>query len=195
MKLILASSSPRRSTLLTEADIHFDIVIPDVDEETNPALSPKENAESIALRKAEAVAAKHPERPVLAADTMVVLDDRIIGKPVDVEDAKNMLRALSGRTHSVLTGIAVAHDTRGLKWTHVEETRVTFHHVDSSAIEKYVAGGEPMDKAGGYAIQGGAKGWIAGFYGSYTNIIGLPMEPLLDAFKRFGYNFATNKGE
>ncbi len=184
--LALASGSPRRKDLLAEAGYRFDIIPSDADETFDPTLSPKKNAALVAERKAEVVATAHPDRPILAADTIVVLDGEVIGKPVDERDARNMLARLSGATHTVYTGLALIHKQKGTRFVHVEGSEVRFHPVPEEAIAAYVATGEPMDKAGAYAIQGGAAAWIAGFDGSRSNIIGLPMEVVTDALRRFG---------
>lgn len=186
-KIILASASPRRAKLLTERGIPYDVIPSSVNEESDPDLSPEENARVIAIRKADAVAEKYPGRLTLAADTIVVLDDTVLGKPADAEDAKKMLRALSGREHTVMSGIALVCPRKGVRWSHVEKSGVRFHHVPGADIDDYVAGGEPLDKAGAYAIQGGAGKWIESYSGSLSNIIGLPMEPLLQALETLGY--------
>ncbi len=189
MKLILASASPRRAQLLSEANIPFDIHPSHVDESFDPSIAPDENARIVAIRKGEEIAIKFPRQPVLAADTIVVLEEKVIGKPVDENDAVRMLMNLSGREHIVYTGVALIDNSRSVNWSHVEKSSVFFKKVDRLSIQRYVATGEPMDKAGAYAIQGGAKGWIERFEGSKTNIIGLPMEPVMAAFKTFGYDF------
>lgn len=189
MKLILASASPRRAKLLSEANISFDVRPSHVDESFDPLAPPDENARLVAIRKASEVAKALPHQPTLAADTIVVLDEKVIGKPGDEEDAVRMLVNLSGRGHIVYTGVALIDKSREINWSHVEKSSVFFKMVDRVSIERYVATGEPMDKAGAYAIQGGAKGWIERFEGSETNIIGLPMEPVMAAFKAFGYDF------
>jgi len=186
MPLLLASSSPRRAQLLREAHIPFDVVTPQVDEIVDPALPPEENARALAQLKGEAAARHHPNRLILTADTLVVLGDEIIGKPVNQNDAIAMLQRLANAEHRVLTGLQLRNDSAGGLWSHVETTVVRFHPVTRSAIEGYVATGEPMDKAGGYAFQGGARGWIKSFDGSQSNIIGLPLEPLLPQLAFFG---------
>lgn len=184
--LILASGSPRRRELLAEAGIPFAVHPSDADETLDPALSPEGNALALAFKKADAVAHRFPDDVTLAADTMVVLGDDIIGKPVDEADARSMLARLSGETHVVVTGVALVRPADRLRWSGAAVSRVTFRPVAAAAIAAYVATGEPMDKAGGYAIQGGAAGWIERFEGSRTNIIGLPMELVADALSRFG---------
>lgn len=195
MRLVLASSSPRRARLLKEAGLEFDIAPSSAPEDIDPALGPEENARLIALRKAGDVAASRPDDAVLAADTMVVVDDEVLGKPADEDDARRMLKKLSGREHRVVTGVAVICPARGEEWDHVEVSRVRFRKVPEEAVDEYVESGEPMDKAGGYAIQGGAGEWIEGYEGSLTNIIGLPMEPLIEELERLGFETSRGGGE
>lgn len=173
--------------LLAEAGIGFTAAAPEVGEDIDPSLTPEENARVIAVRKADAVAPEYPDDFVLAADTMVVLDGEIIGKPVDAADAKRMLSKLSGREHMVITGFAIVRGRDSYHDSRVEASYVLFKPVPRNVIEEYVAGGEPLDKAGAYAIQGKFAKWIAGYRGSYTNIIGLPMESLAYALKRAGF--------
>jgi len=188
MKLILASTSPRRAALLAEAGVAFTTVAPEVGEEIDPDLKPEQNARLIAMKKASAVAGKYPDGLVLAADTMVVLDGEIIGKPIDPHDARMMLSKLSGREHTVLTGFSLMMERGGYHSSHVESSFVKFKKLPERVIEEYVATGEPLDKAGAYGIQGSFREWIAGYRGSYTNIMGLPMEPLAEALKTAGFN-------
>ncbi|MBI4667397.1 MAG: septum formation protein Maf [Nitrospinae bacterium] len=192
-KVILASSSPRRAALLNDAGVEFDIVKPDIDETPDPALTPEENARFIALRKAEAVAQTVREGVVLAADTMVVIDHEIIGKPVDATDARKMLQRIAGREHKVVTGVSIICEGSRRRWAHVEVSFVRFKPVADGDIEAYVNTGEPLDKAGAYAIQGGAAGWIDGYSGSLTNIIGLPMEQVACALESMGVKVSRGR--
>lgn len=187
LKLILASASPRRAKLLTEAGIAFDIVTPEVDETFDPGISPAENAVRVALLKADSVSVRYPDFLTLAADTIVILDGEIMGKPEDEKRAREMLARLSGREHEVITGMAIVHIGSQIRWSVSESSMVRLAEISSAEIEKYVSEGEPMDKAGGYAIQGGAKRWVVRHTGSYTNIIGLPMEALKEAFDELGF--------
>ena len=164
----------------------FDIKPPSVDENIDLSKTPEENARIIALEKAKDVGAQYQDRVVLAADTIVALGDSIIGKPVDKTDAQRILTTLSGKTHRVITGVVMVHVSQRASWTHTETSYVTFREISAQMIADCIDTGEPMDKAGGYAIQGGAKDWIEGYEGSLTNIIGLPMEPLAEAFAQFG---------
>jgi septum formation protein len=174
MRIVLASQSPRRAALLEMAGIAFDVDPADVDESVREGERPEPYVRRIARAKAETTAARHPGRVVLAADTTVVLDGAILAKPVDRADAARMLRALAGRDHEVLTGVAIARD--GRVDDHVESTRVTFAPMTEAEIASYVASGEADDKAGAYGIQGLAACFIPRIDGSYSNVVGLPVE-------------------
>lgn len=180
-RLILASSSPRRKELLGELNIPFEIISPDTDETAWPNETPASFALRMAHEKAEAVAnsldAPHTFT-ILAADTVVVLNGSILGKPADKEDAMRMLRDLSGNEHTVITGVCIMHRENGRELYHGDAVRtsVTFREVGDDEIITYVESGEPMDKAGAYAIQGGAAGMVDHTDGSYSNVVGLPME-------------------
>ena len=167
--LILASASPRRAELLRLAGFTFDVLVADVDETVHPGESPEASVRRVAERKAEAVRPRAGKRPVLAADTAVVVDDLILGKPADAADATRMLRLLSGRTHVVMTGVCVDGVSE------VESTEVEFSRLTDDEIAWYVASGEPMGKAGAYAIQGLASRFITRIHGSYSNVVGLPI--------------------
>ncbi len=171
-KLILASCSPRRSELLTVAGIPFDTVSPDVDE---TCTLPADQAVAVlSARKAEAVGNLFPGRFILAADTLVSLNGRSLGKPSDETDAVNMLHMLSGRTHQVFTGVSV-RSSSGVIFTETDRSDVTFCPLSEKEILAYVRSGEPMDKAGAYAVQGRASLWISRLEGSYSSVIGLPL--------------------
>jgi septum formation protein len=180
--LILASASPRRQELLRNADIPFTVQPANINETPLAGESPRDCAERLAREKALAVFQNRPKNYVLGADTIVVVDDAILGKPRDGEDAVRMLRLLSGRTHAVITGVcivgpaasgqgAVASDIK----TASETTLVTMCEISDDEIREYVATGEPMDKAGAYAIQGVASRWIPRIEGDYSNVVGLPV--------------------
>jgi septum formation protein len=173
MRLILASASPRRAELLSSAGFSFDVEPADVDETRRQGEAPHAYAQRIARDKATAVAARQPERIVIAADTIVVQDGTVFGKPADRAHAARMLRALSGRVHEVLTAVVVAH--RGGLDEHLESTRVTFAAMTPAEMDWYVASGEADDKAGAYAIQGLAARFIPRIEGSYSNVVGLPI--------------------
>jgi septum formation protein len=185
--LILASASPRRAELLTAAGIPFEIRPAHIDETARRGEDPRTYASRVAVEKAQAVAAQSPGRPVLAADTVVVIDGQILGKPIDADDARRMLRLLSGRTHEVLTAVALIarNDTEGdfpgdagkspPVSLLVEVTAVEFAALDKAEIDWYVGTGEPADKAGAYAIQGFASRYVIRIEGSYSNVVGLPV--------------------
>ncbi|MGE0102555.1 MAG: nucleoside triphosphate pyrophosphatase [Blastocatellales bacterium] len=170
--LILASASPRRAELLKAAGIEFNVRVADVDESILPGESPADYVLRLSIDKARAVA--RPGEIVLGADTTVVIDEIIAAKPVDLEDARRMLRALSGRWHEVLTGVTIVAGDQTISG--VETTRVSFIEMSDSEIEWYIGTGEPMDKAGGYGIQGFASRFIDRIEGSYSNVVGLPVE-------------------
>jgi len=193
-KLVLASTSPRRRELLAMAGVEFIVSPPGVGEDFLPDIGPRENAERIAMDKAMAASGLYPDDPVLGADTVVVLGGQVIGKPVDAQDAERMLSALSGNEHQVVTGFAIAHGAKGLYYKSSVVTLVRFKKIPAFWIREYVAGGEPLDKAGAYAIQGGAGEWVESYSGSYTNIIGLPMEAVREAFWRLGLDVFPAEG-
>jgi septum formation protein len=172
--LILASSSPRRRELLTAAGIAFTVQPADVDETHRAGESPEAFTQRLAREKAEAIFANHPNATVLGADTIVVCDAEILGKPSDETDAARMLKKLSGRDHQVITGVALVSPS-GTQ-TRAETTTVSMRKISEEEIQNYIATGEPMDKAGAYAIQGGAAPFITQIDGDYTNVVGLPVK-------------------
>ena len=173
MRLILASSSPRRHELLTQIGLTFDIIPAHIDETRRAAEYPTAYVQRLALEKAETIHALHPGTFVLGADTTVEIDGHALEKPADRADAERMLRALSDRTHHVHTGLALLspHSQR----THLETTSVTFSAVDEPELQHYLDSGEPYDKAGAYGIQGYAARWIPRIDGDYFNVMGLPL--------------------
>lgn len=171
-KLLLASGSPRRLDILRAAGIDPEVSPVDA-EELKEGLTPKELVRQNALLKAGAAAALHPGRVILAADTLVALGPLPLGKPLDEDDACRMLTMLSGRTHSVFTGVAVW--VNGELLSDVAESRVTFRELTGAEIAEYVASGEPLDKAGAYAVQGIGAALVSGIEGDFDNIVGLPM--------------------
>lgn len=184
-KLILASESPRRRALLEKLGISFDVVLNDVDESVGAELPPQDVVCFLAERKARSAAQRHPASLVLAADTVVVLDDRILGKPESASDAARMLNELSGRTHQVYTGVALVHRESGRVVVDYEKTGVTFDHLESAEVESYVADGSPLDKAGAYGIQDD-RGclFIRGISGDYYTVVGLPLNLLYRLIKQ-----------
>lgn len=173
MRLVLASSSPRRRELLTAAGFAIDIDPADVDESQWPGEAPRAYVERLARAKAAAVAARHPGRLVVAADTTVAVEAQILAKPEDAADAARMLLLLSGRPHDVFTGVAVARDDDVRAG--VDATVVTMRSISDTEIAAYIETGEPLDRAGAYAIQGGAAPFVTGIAGAYDNVVGLPL--------------------
>lgn len=178
-KIILASGSPRRRELLSAMGCEFTVLAPDVDE--NVQGRARDIVGVLAERKGRAAARLcRGGEIVIAADTLVSLDDHPLGKPKSDAEAAAMLRALSGRSHEVCTGLCVIDTAAGRMTVDVECTRVTFRPLSDEEIAAYVATGEPRDKAGAYAIQGGAAAFVSGYDGSYNNVIGLPTEKLAE---------------
>ena len=171
--IVLASASPRRQELLRSAGISFAVQAADIVEDPLPGEGAKECAERLAREKALAVANCRPGDVVLGADTVVVIDGQMLAKPVDAADAFRMLRLLSGRVHQVITGVCLV--VRGQPAVGSETTLVTMSEISDEEIREYVASGEPMDKAGAYAIQGRASRWIPRIEGDYSNVVGLPV--------------------
>ena len=169
----MASRSPRRAELLTSAGYDFEVVPADIDERALDRETPAVYVRRLAREKAFRVHRDHPASVVLGADTVVVIDTVMLGKPADETDAAGMLRRLSGRSHEVLTGVAL--HTRNAQQCDVESTRVTFRELTAAEVAWYVASGEPDGKAGGYAIQGRASRFVIRIEGSYTNVVGLPI--------------------
>lgn len=190
MRLILASSSPRRLELLRAAGFCAEPFSPDVDETPRAGEDAGDLVLRLAKDKMRSVSAAHPAAWVLAADTVVVLDGGILGKPGDEEEARHMLGALSGREHEVITGFALGHGPQ--EYLRAVRTRVRFRKLGEEEIAAYVQSGEPMDKAGGYGIQAGAAHMVLAIEGSYTNVVGLPMAEVVQALKEFGIPSGSN---
>ncbi|NLP43953.1 MAG: septum formation inhibitor Maf [Peptococcaceae bacterium] len=192
--LVLASASPRRRELLRQWGYEFELVNAPVSEDLAEDLSPEEAVQALARRKALTGykvwndKGGSPQDLVLAADTIVVLGEKILGKPSDEEDAYTMLKALSGQTHQVMTGIALATEIENKVQIEsaVDVTTVTFRKINEQEIREYIASGEPMDKAAAYAIQGEGGKFVSGLQGSATNVIGLPMELLVARLEQKG---------
>lgn len=188
MKLILASSSPRRAEILRNAGFDFKILSSAVDETPLPGEMPVDLVRRLAEAKAALVSGRVVGPAILiAADTTVVLEDRILGKPRNLDDARGMLVRLSGRTHSVHTGISLLRLPGGEHRSAVETTLVTFAKLSPGTISDYLASGEPMDKAGGYAIQGRAGRFIPRIEGCYFNVMGLPLARLCELLRELGW--------
>jgi septum formation protein len=181
-KLLLASSSPRRSQILQMVGWPFEPGPIEIDESLRDGESAREYVSRLAAAKARASAEVHAHRPVLAADTTVVVDEHILAKPADVDDGKRMLRLLQGRWHQVLTGIALLTETA--TEVDVEMTEVRFAPMSEAEIDWYVKTEEPMDKAGAYAIQGKGARFIEGIKGDYLNVMGLPLRLLYEMIRK-----------
>lgn len=173
--LVLASASPRRSEILRAVGWPFESIPADVDETQRPGEAPDDFVRRLARDKAEAIAATRLFGLVLGADTTVVVDGDVLGKPRDADDARRMLRALGGRTHEVLTGVALIRAESGRTAIGVERTRVRFAEMDEAEIAWHVETGDVLDKAGAYAVQGRAALFIEGIEGDYWNVVGLPV--------------------
>jgi len=181
-RLILASGSPRRRTLLSQAGLEFEIRPPDIDEQALPGEGPEALVIRLAEAKAGAVAdalEANARRWILGSDTVVVLGEEIIGKPRDPEDAVRMLQRLTGHTHRVLTGVAVIDAQDRRIRSQAVESQVVMRPAEETEIRNYVATGEPLDKAGAYALQGEGRRFVSQVRGSESNVIGLPMEETL----------------
>jgi septum formation protein len=199
-ELILASSSPRRQELLQEIGVPFQVHAANINEDQRPGEAPMEYALRLAREKAQVVLAQYPQSYVLGADTIVVRRGEVLGKPIDHADAARRLRLLSGRAHEVTTAVsliapsAVSPSTVApltvapgtLAETRASTTKVYFREIAEAEIQQYVAGGEPMDKAGAYAIQGGASRWTDRIEGEFSNVVGLPLSLVTEMLKITG---------
>lgn len=172
-KLVLASGSPRRAEILNSVGWAFEKAIPDVDESVVDGEAPEVYVQRLAVEKARAVGSSYPDRLILAADTTVVIDGEIIGKPADLDQARGMIAKLAGNWHAVLTGVAVSNN--GEARAGIQSTRVKFAAMSDAEIEFLVEKGDPLDKAGGYAVQAQAALFIEGIEGDYWNVVGLPI--------------------
>jgi septum formation protein len=189
VKLILASASTRRAEILRDAGFHFSVLSSAIDETPYPGENPHDLVQRLAIAKAELVAARAVGPAIIiAADTEVTLDGHIFGKPRSSDDARHMLEKLSGRTHSVLTGVALIRLPDAERITFVETTHVHFAALDAEEVTRYLATGEPHDKAGGYAIQGRAGRYIPRIEGCYFNVVGLPLARLQQALTELGWS-------
>ncbi len=188
MRLILASASPRRAELLRAAGLEFDVIPAAVDEAMDPEDQPEGYARRVAQLKAEAVIPHAPGRPVLGADTIVIIDNEVLGKPVDAADARRMLGLLSGRAHTVMTAVCLVNPAAGSGrvQTNVARTTVEFAPLSDEEIAWYVASGESADKAGAYAVQGLASRFVTRIDGSYSNVVGLPVAVVYNLCKKAG---------
>ena len=195
MKLVLASASPRRAEILRNAAITFETQIALVDESILPGELPGKYVRRLALEKARAAAEVRPDRNenlFVGADTTVVMANEILGKPESDEDARRMLRLLSGATHEVHTGLAILSPRDKIERVVEEITRVSFAPLSEDEIDAYITTGEPFDKAGGYGIQGVAGRYVTRIEGCYFNVMGLPLARLWSLLREFGWEDSTN---
>jgi septum formation protein len=176
VRLILASASPRRRELLAQLGIPFEVIVADVTEHEDPDTDPRHMVAHNAALKSDWVAALHPDALVLGADTTVFLDGKAINKPRDLDESRAMLRGLSGREHTVFTGVALRRVSKGLSINEGVSSQVTFKPFGSDVIEAYLRVVNTLDKAGAYSIQDSTDMIVAGYTGSFSNIMGLPME-------------------
>ncbi|WP_096198859.1 Maf family protein [Bacillus sp. FJAT-45350] len=181
---LLASGSPRRKELLEQAHLSFSVKTSSIEEFVDPNLTPADVVQSLSLQKAEAVAKVNKDAVVLGSDTVVVLDNEILGKPRDESDAKSMLQKLSGSTHKVFTGVAIT-DSETTK-TFYSETNVTFYELSDEEIDFYIATDNPLDKAGSYGIQDFGATFVKEIHGDYFAVVGLPIASTVKELKAFG---------
>lgn len=194
MKFILASSSPRRRDLLTSIGLEFDVLPSNVPEVHRQGEAAEEYVARLSRDKANALAAQHPDRWVIAADTTVLLGDELLEKPVDAADAERMLATIAGKTHLVYTGVTLENVERGYRDTRVAESEVRMLPLSAEEIEWYVRTGEPLDKAGSYAVHGIASMFIEAIHGSYTNVVGLPLATLYQMLRKAGLDPLRKSG-
>lgn len=184
--IILASGSPRRREFLEKLNIPFTTHTADIDESPLPHETPPELVCRLSREKAQAVAKHHPDSLIIAADTIVVLDDRVLGKPANVTEARHMLTHLRGRDHFVYSAVTLCQNCTPKISTRLNETTVTMRNYTDAEIEAYIASGDPMDKAGAYAIQNPDFAPVAKISGCYASVMGLPLRDLADALAKFG---------
>ena len=173
--LILASKSPRRRYLLEQAGLSFSVIPSDIDESTIPLSPPEVYVRVLAEAKAKQIAGKYPEKWVIGADTIVVKDGAVLGKPGSIDEARSMLKQLSGKAHQVFTGYSILYNAKNRKFSETVQTEVLFKNLSNGEIEWYIHTKEPFDKAGAYAIQGLGTFLVKRINGSYTNVVGLPV--------------------
>ena len=186
MKFILASASPRRRELLASINLDFEVIPSHIPEVRGEGESPEEYVARLSREKAAAIAEKHPADWIIAADTTVLLGDQLLEKPADAGDAARMLATIAGKTHTVYTGVTLLNLAQNWRDTRVAESEVRMLPLDAREIEWYVATGEPLDKAGAYAVQGTGAMFIDSIHGSYTNVVGLPLATLFGMLRKAG---------
>ncbi|MDP2605071.1 MAG: Maf family protein [Deltaproteobacteria bacterium] len=192
MRLILASSSPRRREILGLLGIEFEVVEPQFDETLTADRSARDEVLEFALGKAQSVAREKPESIVIASDTLILLNGIKIGKPEDAVDAKRILRALAGKTHRIFTSVALLDGTGGPGLRIVEEVSVTMRAFTDAEIERYLSFNESLDKAGAYSIQGEGRALIEAIEGDYLAAVGLPLKPIAEYLGSRGISFPLN---
>ena len=186
--IILASASPRRKLLLEKIGLIFEVEPSNYEEDMPLRLEPHGFAQKLSLEKAKAVASKHKNSIVIAADTLIVFGGRILGKPHTKKDAREMLEAISGKYHNVITGFSIIDTGINKTLSRSVETKVYIRNLTLAEIDAYVKSGEPLDKAGAYAIQGLGSVFVEKIDGDYYNVVGLPLSALTEALKEFGIN-------
>ncbi len=186
MEIVLASASARRKELLEKIGLHFTIDPSGYPEDIYPDLEPRERARQVSLEKARAVAARHNKALIISADTSGILNSQVLGKPHSPDEARRMLQELSGHAHTVITGFTVLDAATGRAITRAVETKVFMRKLSKREIDRYVSSGEPMDKAGAYAIQGLGSVLVDRIEGDYYNVVGLPLSALTRVLKSFG---------
>ena len=191
MKFILASASPRRRELLASINLDFDVVPSHIPEIRGGGESPEEYVARLSREKATAIAEKYPAQWIIAADTTVLLGEELLEKPIDAPDAERMLATISGKTHIVYTGVTLMNLEREWRETRVAESEVRMLPLDAREIAWYVNTGEPLDKAGAYAVQGIGAMFIDSIHGSYTNVVGLPLATLFQMLRKAGIDPLT----
>jgi septum formation protein len=185
-QIILASASPRREEILKKTGLPFRVVASNYHEEVDSAMSPRSLARLLSLKKAEAVAERYQKALVIGADTFIVFKGRIIGKPHTKAEARRMLTMLNGKTHTVITGFTIIDGESGKKVSRSAETTVVLKKLTRAEIDGYVRTGEPLDKAGAYAVQGIGAAIVSRIEGDYFNVMGLPFSKLVESLKEFG---------
>jgi septum formation protein len=184
--IVLASASPRRKELLEKTDLTFTVDTAGYEENMQSGLSPRALARLLSLEKAKAVAGKYRNAVIIAADTFIVFRKRILGKPHTKDEARKMLRILNGRGHSVITGFTILDTETNRKVSRSVVTKVFFRNLTPEEIDAYVESGEPLDKAGAYAVQGLGSAIVRRIEGDYFNVVGLPVSSLVEELKKFG---------
>ena len=192
-RIILASASPRRKELLKQLGLEFEVAPSEYPEDLVKKLPPRTIVRRLSIEKAKAVAPLYPDSIIIAADTIGVIGGKVIGKPKTIAEAKAMLRLLSGKTHLVITGVTILDTADGCSSTGVVTTAVTFRKLTKSDIDAYVATGEPLDKAGAYAIQGLGAVLVKEIRGDYFNVMGLPIGEVAAKLKKFGIDILSEK--